>query len=278
MAPDEHRILNQAIAGDRKAFARLIVHYESDLRAVVRRYAETHGDVDEERLLEEIMKALFRIISTYREEESPFNAWLKDTAGRICDPWDRLLERAKAGDREALGTLLMHYRSSIHTVARKFLRKMEGFEADDVFHEVALRAQEHIAGFESNAAAFKGWLCVTAKNFCREVIRKLHPHIGEVQISMIAIEDFVERILHHDPDPAEHIVAQEEENCAKWAYNSLSEKYRIVLSARYREDKKYKQIAAELEVPIGTVSKRLYSAMRQFKEKFRHCEEQGVAS
>ncbi len=277
MTKEDRALVDQ---GNADAFIALIIRYESVIRQTAQKHAEELTDFGEERIIDEVIKILSGMSSEFDHSTHSFKDWLAEKAEEICNNinlLDLLLEKAKAGDTEALGTLIMHYKPAINTVTRKYIHSMTGFEMDDVFVEVFIRAQENVAKFEKNSAAFKGWLCITTKNFCYEVIRKLHPHVGDIRISVINIEDFVGKLLSHEPDPSKALIFKEEHNCAKWAYASLSQKYQDVLNAKYNEQKKYKQIAKDFRIPIGTVSKRIHVAMQQFKEKLGECEEKGLA-
>lgn len=53
----------------------------------------------------------------------------------------------------------------------------------------------------------------------------------------------------------------------------LPEKYRLVLTLRYLQDLSYAEIAAALDVPMGTVKTHLHRARRLLTERLRQWEE-----
>lgn len=83
-----------------------------------------------------------------------------------------LLERAKAGDKEAFGLLAEEHRETLLRLCFKMTGSRE--EAEDLVQETLLRAYTHIAEFELRAS-LSTWLHRIAANACMDHQRSRKP-------------------------------------------------------------------------------------------------------
>jgi RNA polymerase sigma-70 factor (ECF subfamily) len=83
-----------------------------------------------------------------------------------------LLERAKAGDKDAFGTLAEEHRASLQRLCFKMTGSPE--EAEDLVQETLLRAYTHIAEFELRSS-LSTWLHRIATNACLDHQRSRKP-------------------------------------------------------------------------------------------------------
>ena len=68
-----------------------------------------------------------------------------------------LIERAKAGDRDAFGELYCRYRSDVHRILNRRLREFPA-DVDDVASQVFVTALEQIASYQDRGRPFRSWL------------------------------------------------------------------------------------------------------------------------
>jgi RNA polymerase sigma-70 factor (ECF subfamily) len=81
--------------------------------------------------------------------------------GSLVRSTDVLLQRARSGDRDALGELLDRYHGMVRRTAYAYVRNLE--EADDIAQEVSLSVVRKLHTFQGNAA-FSTWLTRIAIN------------------------------------------------------------------------------------------------------------------
>jgi RNA polymerase sigma-70 factor (ECF subfamily) len=134
--------------------------------------------------------------------------------------------------------------------------------ADDLTQEVSLRAFQAFSSFRGEAGAFT-WLyriAVNVVNRHRERRRELLP--------MDAPE--VAQLPADAACGPETMALQADRRAAVWsAIGSLPAELRTTLVLQVYEGLKYREVAAILDVPIGTVKSRLNHAMRRLREEFK---------
>lgn len=271
------KLLARAIQGDSEAFIDLILLYQSVIDDIVRQSA-AHSLGDEvETLRDRIIPRLYERLASFTQSGLSFEDWLRQRASELCQSLalDALLDRARNGDRQAFGKLIITYQPIISVIARKYLRALPGWEEEEIFQETAFRALQNIHKFEKNAAALKAWIGTIAKNVCHELCRKQHPRLRGMPLIFIEMTDFVGQLVRSEQNPYEELIAREDAECAAWAYSSLAEIYQDVLRAKYQDKLKYEAIARQFGIPVGTVSKRLYKAKEYFMTLYRECEKHG---
>ncbi len=119
-------------------------------------------------------------------------------------------------------------------------------DAEDVLQEAAIKG---FLAFESYdpSRPFKAWWFVIIRNCCRDLLRR-----KRTRGSSMAIEPSDLAIIRKP-----HVDQQDE---MRFALGKLSEAHREVLELRYFGDCSYREIAAALSIPEGTVMSRLYAA------------------
>ena len=148
-------------------------------------------------------------------------------------------------------------------------------QADDLVQEVYLKAWRFVSRYEEGTNA-KAWLFKICRNaFINEYrSKKSRPY-------KVDYEDIV--VYHNDDDPvAPRYFGLHEEMGNKLmgdevtlAINALTPNFRTVVLLDL-EDFTYEEIAAILEIPIGTVRSRLHRARNVLAEKLReYAEAQG---
>jgi len=123
-------------------------------------------------------------------------------------------------------------------------------DAEDLVQEAYLRAFEHYDSFRGQSA--RAWLLAIVRNACYSHLRRAIP-AGEAA-------EFDERV--HTPertsaDPESLALKEADSRRLTQALEELPEEYREAIVLRELEELSYKEIAAILGVPMGTVMSRL---------------------
>ncbi len=176
--------------------------------------------------------------------------------GRVGDDSD-LEERLRRGDPRAFEDLVIAYQHRVFGVALRMLRNRS--EAEEIAQEVFLRVHRAVEDFRGEAK-LSTWLYAITSRLCLNRLAS-----GERRMAREG-EESLER-LRGDADPAAHVERVEFEAALQRAITELPEERRIVVVLRDFEGLSYEEIAAALDLPLGTVRSRLHRARTDLKEK-----------
>lgn len=131
--------------------------------------------------------------------------------------------------------------------------------AEDLTQQVFLTAHRHWEQLRDPAAA-RAWLFTILRRAAQRAHRQQPLAPGgtvfesqlEVPLAEVAVATAPESLV--------------DEERLQGAINQLSEEYKQVILLYYFEDCPYKEIAARLEIPLGTVMSRLARAKRQLRQ------------
>lgn len=118
--------------------------------------------------------------------------------------------------------------------------------AEDAFQETFVRAWRHMNTFRGESSA-KTWLSHIAVNVCRDMLRT--PWL-RMRRSARSVEE-MEHLPAPDAAPRHELMD---------AIRALPDKYREVIVLVYVQDMKLREAAAQLRLPVPTVSTRLRRA------------------
>lgn len=179
-------------------------------------------------------------------------------AGEPADPEQTLLTRACAGDREAFERLIAAHREAVYRAAWFVLEDRE--EALDVTQEAFLRAFRHLARFEQRSS-FRTWVRRIAVN---EALRRRERRQLEPRSGAPAEEEL-------PPAPGERVedllARREARQLVRQAIGELPPAARAAVLLRDVEGLSYAEIAAELEIPRGTVMSRIHHGRTLLRRK-----------
>lgn len=132
--------------------------------------------------------------------------------------------------------------------------------ADDLTQEVSLRAFGGFGTFRHGASGYT-WLYRIAVN----VVLRHRERLALDTVSWDTAADTA------DPHPSPHAAAlQAEIRPLVWAaLERLPDEQRLPIILSVYEDLKYREIAAILEIPLGTVKSRLHTGMARLREELR---------
>ena len=173
------------------------------------------------------------------------------------DPDRALVEAAAAGNREAFDELVRRHQAAMIMLAR-VLTSGRG-DAEDLAQDVFVRAWRSLQGFRGEST-FRTWLHRVAIN----VIRTSQTRQGRL-VRVFAPRDHDEVRL--DPasgeEPLDITLARRQ--VIERALATLPEELRVAVTLRDMQGLDYKEIAAALDVPIGTVESRIFRARQRLK-------------
>ncbi|MEW6092816.1 MAG: sigma-70 family RNA polymerase sigma factor [Chloroflexota bacterium] len=167
----------------------------------------------------------------------------------------RLIQQAQDGDRSAFGELVRrHYTGVVNVVYR--LCGDAGL-AEDMAQEAFLRAWLNLPSFRPESS-LRNWLYRIAVNAALDVLRRKTEEPIENEKKQM--------VTDQAPGPEAAVIAKEQAAFLQQAMKSLPEAARSVLVLREYGELSYQEIAAVLDIPIGTVMSRLNYARSRLRE------------
>lgn len=178
-----------------------------------------------------------------------------------------LVEQALGGDEAAYQQLVEKYERALHFYLRRLVR--EEHILDDLVQESFIKAFEALDSY-SPQYAFSTWLYRIAKNHTIDHLRKRRLPTRSMHRPVQTQEG---EMKYQVPDttyrPDEHIVKDQRRTIIQDAIDALPEKYHRVIVLRHQEELSYKEIAEELDLPLGTVKAHLYRARERLNKHLR---------
>ena len=155
-------------------------------------------------------------------------------------------------DRARFEQLVLPHVDAAFNLARWLLRRRT--DAEDVAQEALLRACRFFRGFHGGDA--RAWLLQIVRNTCYSWLEKNRP----LELST----EFDEELhLQTRATPETLAIAGDDHKRLTLALETLSPRLREIVVLRELEGCSYKEIAAIMSIPIGTVMSSLSRARRQ---------------
>ncbi len=168
-----------------------------------------------------------------------------------------LVEQAKMGNEKAFSSLLNRYRDSIYFMLLKMVNNTS--DAEDLTIEAFGKAFRFIDSFTPDYA-FSTWLFRIATNNCIDFIRKKQLSPSPIDQAQEDIDSMTVNIQSDLPDPEERLINDQKIAVLREIVSQLKPRYRKLIELRYFKEYSYEEIAAEMNLPIGTVKARLFRA------------------
>ena len=172
------------------------------------------------------------------------------------DPDEALVTAAQAGDAEAIDTLLRRHQARIFNFALALTAN--GADADDLAQETFVRAFRGLRRFRGESS-FRNWLYRIAANAARSR-RGQRARQAAVWDERLEAGDLAERHPASAGSSVEQTVMQRQ--ALDRALASLPAQMRAAVVLRDVEGLDYREIAAALGIPVGTVMSRIFRARR----------------
>jgi RNA polymerase sigma-70 factor (ECF subfamily) len=163
---------------------------------------------------------------------------------------DRLLKRARTGDREALDALCRREWRSVYAIVYAAVRDRQ--EAEDLTQDVFVRALNALDRYQETDVPFRAYLAAIARNRVRDRWRKR-------QFAQVGLEHAPELLAHDRPDVA--LAGLPLAVDINEAILELPEDYRTVLQLRLWEDRSSEEVARLMGRSAGAVRVLQYRAL-----------------
>ena len=168
-----------------------------------------------------------------------------------------LLEKIKAGDREAFMTLTRLYQRKIFLLAFSFFQNRE--DALDIVQETFLRLYQKIHFFKAGRN-FQNWIMQIAKNLCIDYYRKNHSKHKNLETG----KNIEEMNLASDDGRNVHQASAIKDIVSR-CLTKLSERQRMIFVMKHYNHLKYSEIAQIMNIAPGTVKSLHFKAVHNLR-------------
>ncbi|HEV2884000.1 MAG TPA: sigma-70 family RNA polymerase sigma factor [Pyrinomonadaceae bacterium] len=179
------------------------------------------------------------------------------------------IERLKEGDSEAFEDLVNQRSGEIYGLL--FRLTENGEEARELTQETFLRAFQSIGRFRGDAD-LRTWIYRIAINQARNRWRWWRRRRRDVTVSLDAPQNAAGQTLGTtlattSANPEQRTLERERETVLRGALQKLGRVYREAVVLREIEGLSYEEIAATLEINVGTVKSRLARGRQELRKK-----------
>lgn len=182
--------------------------------------------------------------------------WRAFVAGRgvgSLDPDFQLVERCLSGEEAAWEQLVKTHTRRIYSLCYRFTGSHS--DAQDLTQEVFLRVFRSLKSFRAGEGSFMVWLCRLTRNLLIDHYRR-----SKLERASESLEEQLP-VLEERSGPASRtdslLAGREAGELLQHALGKLSPELRETVILRDLEGLEYREIAAILRVPEGTVKSRL---------------------
>ncbi len=134
-------------------------------------------------------------------------------------------------------------------------------EAEDLAQEILTEALVSWRKNRDKITAVHGWFWALAhRQYCLYLRQKKH--------HAVSLETLTGILPAEMPDPSEEMIQDEERSALNLAISRLSNIHRETIVRYYLQNQTVSQIAEALDIPEGTVKRRLFDAREQIREDF----------
>ncbi|MGH9882896.1 MAG: sigma-70 family RNA polymerase sigma factor [Pyrinomonadaceae bacterium] len=181
----------------------------------------------------------------------------------------QFIERLKRGEAAAFNTLVAERSGEIYGLLYRLTENSE--EARDLTQETFLRAFQSIATFRGEAD-LRTWIYRIAINQARNRWRWWRRRRRDSTVSLDSTEGprnqpLISKLVEASNNPEQETLANERQRVLRNALRSLGRVYRETVILRDIEGFTYEEIAATLEISVGTVKSRLARGRQELRRR-----------
>jgi RNA polymerase sigma-70 factor, ECF subfamily len=182
-----------------------------------------------------------------------------------CNDENSLIASCRAGRTEAFGVLVQRYQDRLYPTMLRLTGSAD--DALDLLQDTFLRAFEKLDRFQGESS-FYTWVYRIAVNLALSGRRRRRV-TARLGIGGGRGEPLDPRDDSSSSDPTLPLEQAERDDLIQSALNSLADDHRAVVVMKEFDGLRYEEIAAILNVPVGTVRSRLHRARLDLRERLK---------
>ncbi|MBK7908087.1 MAG: sigma-70 family RNA polymerase sigma factor [Gemmatimonadetes bacterium] len=182
---------------------------------------------------------------------------------------------AQKGKEAAYRELIRRYERPVYSLIFRMVR--DATAAEDLAQDAFIKVLNHIDKYRPEFK-FSSWLFKIANNIAIDHLRRRHldtismdgspnaTSASDVEATSFELADQGENAL-------DELTAKELGSAIERAIASLRPEYRNCIMLRHVEGRSYEEIAATLDLPLGTVKTYIHRARHQLRDALEHLRE-----
>jgi RNA polymerase sigma-70 factor (ECF subfamily) len=179
----------------------------------------------------------------------------------VVERAEELITRISQGDREALTDLYEQNRQSLLSYLR--LLTSDNGLAEEILQDTLLAVWAGASNFGGRSSG-RTWLFSIARRRARDLLRRRAVPLADLSV--------LTTIPSREPEPADAVMAGETTDALTNAFGRMSPAHQEVLNLTFVHGLSYQELSEVLNIPIGTVKSRLFSAKRELRERLNESE------
>lgn len=171
--------------------------------------------------------------------------------------WARLIgDVAGEGDRDAFNQLFAHFAPRVKSL---MIKNGAGSElAEEIAQETLLLVWRKASQFDPSTSGVAAWIFTIARNLRVDAIRKARSAVSLDKAEYLAWAD--------EPVSPDALVQSRQDSArVQRALSTLPDEQVTAIKQAYYEEKSHGEIAAEADIPLGTVKSRLRLAIQRLR-------------
>jgi RNA polymerase sigma-70 factor (ECF subfamily) len=182
---------------------------------------------------------------------------------------------AQKGKEAAYRELIRRYERPVYSLIYRMVR--DATAAEDLAQDAFIKVLNHIDKYRPEFK-FSSWLFKIANNIAIDHLRRRHVDTISMDGSPNAtsasdVEATSFEIADQGENALDEMTARELGSAIERAIASLRPEYRNCIMLRHVEGRSYEEIAATLDLPLGTVKTYIHRARHQLREALEHLRE-----
>jgi len=169
-----------------------------------------------------------------------------------------LMRRVAGGSESALAALHARFARPIFGLAAQALDRAA---AEDIVQDVFLAVWRKAGLFDPERGTVRAWLLQIAHH---RVLNELRRRSRQPELEPDGDARLIE-IESRDPGPAERVVVQRRRHLVAEALDELPDTQREALGLAYFDDLTHQQVAAKLDLPLGTAKTRIRTGLQKMR-------------
>ncbi|MCK4765757.1 MAG: RNA polymerase sigma factor [Candidatus Aminicenantes bacterium] len=167
---------------------------------------------------------------------------------------NEIIVRLKQKDSEAWNKMIERYSKKVFNFALNFAGNRE--DASDITQDIFLKVYNNIDKFKEDGN-FDSWLSRLSKNYCIDFWRK-----NKRSKDKLELDENVRTPAVHDEQqsPEDSLIKENEIKYLRGKLLLLTPDLRTLIIMRDIQDYSYREIADNLEIPLGTAKSRINRA------------------
>src|SRR5205823_1447153 len=174
---------------------------------------------------------------------------------------EELLGQLAAGQQDGLGPLYSRYAPLIFNLAAQSLGRVA---AEEIVQDVFLTVWRRADTFDPERGTFRSWALQIAHN---RIVNELRQRSRRPRTALDSDTLELESVPDGQPDPAERAWRTYQREVVQAAFDELPPHQRQPLGLAFFEDLTHEQVAAVLNLPLGTTKSRIRAGLQRLRGK-----------